>query len=119
MAEFISNNDRGYRIRLWLDQVGQNFANNTSQVRVRLALLNNYTTFAEYDCSAFVDINGQRLNWSGRPDMLSYNSTSWLIDTTITVSHNADGKKTIGFMAQLTGSGGYSPGTLNIGGNSF
>ena len=119
MAEFISNNDRGYRIRLWLDQVGQNFANNTSQVRVRLALLNNYTTFAEYDCSAFVDINGQRLNWSGRPDMLSYNSTIWLIDTTITVSHNADGKKTIGFMAQLTGSGGYSPGTLNIGGNSF
>ena len=119
MAEFISNNDRGYRIRLWLDQVGQNFANNTSQVRVRLALLNNYTTFAGHDCSAFVDINGQRLNWSGRPDVLSYNSTLWLIDTTITVSHNADGKKTIGFMAQFTGSGGYSPGTLNIGGNSF
>ncbi|WNI00542.1 tail protein [Streptococcus phage vb_Spy_7] len=119
MAEFISNNDRGYRIRLWLDQVSQNDANNTSQVRVRLALLNNYMTFAEYDCSAFVDINGQRLNWSGRPDMLSYNSTLWLIDTTITVTHNPDGKKTIGFMAQFTGSGGYSPGTLNIGGNSF
>lgn len=119
MAEFISNNDRGYRIRLWLDQVGQNFANNTSQVRVRLALLNNYMTFAEHDCSAFVDINGQRLNWSGRSDMLNYNSTLWLIDTTITVGHNADGKKTIGFMAQFTGSGGYSPGTLNIGGNSF
>lgn len=119
MAEFISNNDRGYRIRLWLDQVGQNFANNTSQVRVRLALLNNYMTFAEYNCSAFVDIYGQRLNWSGRPDMLSYNSTLWLIDTTITVGHNADGTMTVGFMAQFTGSGGYSPGTLNIGGNSF
>lgn len=119
MAEFISNNDRGYRIRLWLDQVGQNFANNTSQVRVRLALLNNYMTFAEHNCSAFVDIYGQRLNWSGRPDMLSYNSTLWLIDTTITVGHNADGTMTVGFMAQFTGSGGYSPGTLNIGGNSF
>jgi hypothetical protein len=119
MAEFISNNDRGYRIRLWLDQVGQNIANNTSQVRVRLALLNNYMTFSEYNCSAFVDINGQRLNWSGRPDMLNYNSTLWLIDTTITVCHNAEGKKTIGFMAQFTGSGGYSPGTLNIGGSAF
>ena len=119
MAEFISNNDRGYRIRLLLDQVGQNFANNTSQVRVRLALLNNYMTFADYNCSAFVDINDQRLNWSGRPDMLNYNSTIWLIDTTITVTHNPDGEKTIGFMAQFTGSGGYSPGTLNIGGNSF
>lgn len=119
MAEFISNNDRGYRIRLWLDQVSQNVANNTTQVRVRLALLNNYMTFAEYNCSAFVDINGQRLNWTGRPEMLSYNSTLWLIDTTITVGHNADGTKTVGFMAQFTGSGGYSPGTLNIGGSAF
>lgn len=119
MAEFISNNDRGYRIRLWLDQVSQNVANNTTQVRVRLALLNNYMTFAEYNCSAFVDINGRRLNWTGRPEMLSYNSTLWLIDTTITVGHNADGTKTVGFMAQFTGSGGYSPGTLNIGGSAF
>ena len=119
MAEFISNNDRGYRIRLWLDQVSQNVANNTTQVRVRLALLNNYMTFSEYNCSAFVDINGQRLNWTGRPEMLSYNSTLWLIDTTITVGHNEDGTKTVGFMAQFTGSGGYSPGTLNIGGSAF
>ena len=119
MAEFISNNDRGYRIRLWLDQVSQDVANNTTQVRVRLALLNNSTTFAGHNCSAFVDINGQRLNWTGRPEMLSYNSTLWLIDTTITVGHNADGTKTVGFMAQFTGSGGYSPGTLNIGGSAF
>ena len=119
MAEFISNNDRGYRIRLRLDQVSQNVANNTTQVRVRLALLNNYMTFAEYNCSAFVDINGQRLNWTGRPEMLSYNSTLWLIDTTITVGHNADGTKSFGFTAQFTGSGGWTPGTLTIGSGVF
>ncbi|MDU7500210.1 MAG: DUF859 family phage minor structural protein, partial [Streptococcus thermophilus] len=51
MAEFWSNNDRGYRIRLWVDQVGQDIQNNTSQVRLRLALLNTTTTFAQYQCS--------------------------------------------------------------------
>lgn len=37
MAEFWSNNDRGYRIRLWIDQTSPNIAENSSQVRVRLA----------------------------------------------------------------------------------
>ena len=90
MAEFWSNNDRGYRIRLWIDQLPQtqnNIANNNSQIRVRLALLNTTTTFAQYSCSAWVDLNGQRLNWSGSPSMTGYNSTIMLIDETITVGH--------------------------------
>lgn len=119
MAEFWSNNDRGYRIRLWIDQTSQNIAGNSSRVRVRLALLNTTTAFAQYSCSAYVDLNGQRLNWSGSPNMTSYNSTIMLIDETITVSHNADGTKTFGLMASFSGSGGYSPGTLSIGGNVF
>ena len=119
MAEFWSNNDRGYRIRLWVDQVSQNTQDNSSQVRVRLALLNATTTFAQYSCSAYVDLNGQRLNWSGSPSMLGYNQTIMLIDQTITVGHNADGTKTFGLMASFSGGGGWSPGTLSIGGNSF
>lgn len=119
MAEFWSNNDRGYRIRLWIDQTSQNIAGNSSQVRVRLALLNTTTAFAQYSCSAYVDLNGQRLNWSGSPNMTSYNSTIMLIDETITVIHNADGTKTFGLMASFSGSGGYSPRTLSIGGNAF
>ncbi|VUC64703.1 phage structural protein [Streptococcus pseudoporcinus] len=103
MAEFWSNNDRGYRIRLWIDQTSQNIAGNSSQVRVRLALLNTTTAFAQYSCSAYVDLNGQRLNWSGSPNMTSYNSTIMLIDETITVSHNADGTKTFGLMASFSG----------------
>lgn len=119
MAEFWSNNDRGYRIRLWIDQTSQNISSNSSQVRVRLALLNTTTAFAQYSCSAWVDLNGQRLNWSGSPNMTNYNSTIWLIDETITVGHNADGTKSFGLSAHFNGSGGWSPGTLSIGGNSF
>ena len=119
MAEFWSNNDRGYRIRLWIDQTSQNIAGNSSQVRVRLALLNTTTTFAQYNCSAWVDLNGQRLNWSGSPNMTSYNSTIWLIDQTITIGHNADGTKSFNFAARFSGSGGWSPGTLSLGTGTF
>lgn len=119
MAEFWSNDDRGYRIRLWVDQVSQNTQDNSSQVRVRLALLNTTTAFAQYSCSAWVDLDGRRLNWTGSPNMTSYNSTIWLIDQTITVGHNADGSKSFGLSAGFSGSGGWSPGTLSIGGNSF
>ncbi|MGT2911790.1 DUF859 domain-containing protein [Streptococcus cameli] len=117
MAEFWSNTDRGYRIRLWIDQTSQNIAGNSSQVRVRLALLNTTTTFSDYNCTASATVNGQTINWSGRPSMLSYNQTIMLIDRTITVGHNADGKKSFGWSASFSGSGGYSPGTLSLSGN--
>lgn len=115
MAEFWSNNDRGYRIRLWVDQVGQDIQNNTSQVRLRLALLNTTTTFAQYQCSAYVEFNGQRLNWSGSPSVLGWNQAVQLIDQTITVQHADDGTGIFGVRAHFNGSGGYSPGNLDIG----
>lgn len=114
MAEFWSNNDRGYRIRLWVDQVGQDIQNNTSQVRLRLSLLNTTTTFAQYTCSAFVDFNGQRLNWSGSPSVLGWNQTIQLIDQTITVRHADDGTGIFSVSAHFNGSGGWSPGNLDI-----
>ncbi|WP_455450612.1 DUF859 domain-containing protein [Streptococcus salivarius] len=120
MAEFWSNNDRGYRLRLWVDQISQDAVANTSQVRFQLAILNTAATFASYSCSAFIDFDGgRRLNWSGSPNMTSQNSTIMLIDETVTVNHGDDGKKIFGFMARFTGGGGYSPNTLEIGGNSF
>lgn len=119
MTEYWSNNDRGYRLRLWIDQTGQSTAENYSNIRVRLALLNTTTTFAEYNCSAYVDLAGQRLNWSGRPSMLSYNQTIMLIDQTIRVNHDGDGRKVFGLMAHFNGSGGYSPGNLTVDSNTF
>ncbi|MCE2069300.1 DUF859 domain-containing protein [Streptococcus thermophilus] len=115
MVEFWSNNDRGYRIRLWVDQVGQNVQNNTSDIRIRLALLNQWWTFASYQCYGYVDGFGQRLEYSGSPAMLSQNSEIQLIDRTITVRHADDGTGVFGVTAHFNGSGGYSPGNLDIG----
>lgn len=115
MVEFWSNNDRGYRIRLWIDQVSQNIQNNTSDVRIRLALLNQGWTFASYQCSGYVDGFGQRIDYSGSPAMLNRNSEIQLIDRTITVRHADDGSGAFGVRAHFNGSGGYSPGNLDIG----
>lgn len=114
MSEFWSNNDRGYRIRLWIDQVGKSDVNNTSDVRVRLALLNQGWTFASYQCSGYVDGFGQRIDYSGSPAMLSQNSEIQLIDRTITVRHADNGFGVFGVRAHFNGSGGYSPGNLDI-----
>ena len=119
MAEFWSNNDRGYRIRLWIDQVSQDKVANTSQVRFQLALLNTTTTFAQYQCNAYIEFEGQRLNWSGSPSVLGWYQTIQLIDQTVTINHDSDGKKTFSFSAQFNGSGGWSPRTLTISGISF
>ncbi|KIS17962.1 DUF859 family phage minor structural protein [Streptococcus equi] len=119
MAEFWSNSDRGYRLRLTIEQLSQNVVANTSEIMVKLDLLNTTTTFTQYNCSAYVDFNGQRLNWSGSPSMLSYNMTINLIERNVTISHNQDGSKSFGLMASFSGSGGWSPGNLKISGNTF
>lgn len=119
MAEFWSNNDRSYYLRLWVDQVSQNISDNSSQVRVRLSLTNGAHTFADYDCTASVTVDGQTLSWSGRPSMLSQNSSIMLIDRTVTIRHDNDGKKTFSLSATFSGGGGWSPGTLTLSSNSF
>ena len=119
MAEFWSNNDRSYYLRLWVDQVSQNISDNSSRVRVRLALTNGAHTFSDYDCSASVTVDGQTLSWSGRPSMLSQNSSIMLIDRTVTIRHENDGKKTFSTSATFSGGGGWSPGTLTISSSSF
>ena len=119
MAEFWSNNDRSYYLRLWVDQVSQNTADNSSQVRVRLALTNGAHTFSDYDCTASVTVDGQTLSWSGRPSMLSQNSSIMLIDRTVTIRHENDGKKSFSLSATFSGGGGWSPGTLTLNSNSF
>lgn len=115
MADYGSNNDRGYTLLLRVEETGTSTANNTSTVRVQLWLKNGYTTFGMYDCRASVSINGQTFSWSGRPDMYTAHSSLHLIDKTITVSHDSNGSKTISFSATFSGSGGWSPGTLNTG----
>lgn len=119
MAEFWSNNDRSYYLRLWVDQVSQNISDNSSQVRLRLALTNGAHTFSDYSCTASVTVDGQTLSWSGSPSMLSQNSSIMLIDRTVTIRHDNDGKKSFALSATFSGGGGWSPGTLTISSNTF
>ena len=119
MADYGSNNDRGYTLLLRVEETGTSTADNTSTVRVQLWLKNGYTTFGMYDCRASVSIDGQTLSWSGRPDMYTAHSSLHLIDKTITVPHDSNGSKTISFSATFSGSGGWSPGTLNTGSQSL
>lgn len=119
MADYGSNNDRGYHLLLRVEETGTSTANNTSTVRVQLWLRNGYTTFGMYDCSASVSIDGQTLSWSGRPDMYTAHSSLHLIDRTITITHDSNGSKTIGFNASFSGSGGWSPGHLTTGHQSL
>lgn len=115
MADFWSNDDRGYKLKVSLDTVSQNVENNTSQVRIRAWLLNGGWTFTGYQITASVTVDGQTASYSGSPTMLSQNSSVQLIDKTITITHGDDGSKTANMTARLQGGGGYSPNTLSIG----
>lgn len=122
MTEYFSGQDRqGYTLKAIVEQVGQNKAENYSDVRVRLFLFNRWVTFSDYNVTASVTIEGQRVSFKGRPAVLNYNSETKLegFETTARVYHNMDGTKTAAISADLTGSGGYSPSYLSISERKF
>lgn len=122
MTEYFSEQDgQRYTLKAIVEQVGQNKAENYSDVRVRLFLLNRWVTFSDYNVTASVTIEGQRVSFKGRPAVLSYNSETKLegFETTARVYHNRDGSKTATISADLTGSGGYSPPYLSISERKF
>lgn len=110
---FWSNNDRGYRIRLLIEEGNTYPSSNESDVRYWLTLHSEGTYFSGYNISAVVIADGQSLNYSGQTS-ISPNSVITLIDRTIRTKHNPGGDKYVTSTAQLTGSGGFSPGTLTI-----
>lgn len=122
MAEYFSGQDgQGYALKAIVEQVGQNKAENYSDVRVRLFLLNRWVTFSDYNVTASVTIEGRRVSFKGRPAVLNYNSETRLegFETTARVYHNGDGGKIATISADLTGSGGYSPSYLSISERKF
>lgn len=110
---FWSNNDRGYRIRLLIEEGNTYPSSNESDVRYWLTLHSEGTYFSGYNISAVVIADGQSLNYSGQTS-IGPNSVITLIDRTIRTKHNPSGDKYVTSTAQLTGSGGFSPGTLTI-----
>lgn len=110
---FWSNNDRGYRIRLLIEEGNTYPSSNESDVRYWLTLHSESTYFSGYNISAVVIADGQSLNYSGQTS-IGPNSAITLIDRTIRTKHNPGGDKYVTSTAQLTGSGGFSPGTLTV-----
>ena len=110
---FWSNSDRGYRIRLLIEEGNTYPSSNESDVRYWLTLHSESTYFAGYNVSAVVIADGQSLNYSGKTS-IGPNSVITLIDRTIRTKHNPNGGKYVTSTAQLTGSGGFSPNTLTI-----
>ena len=115
MSEHWSNNDRGYRLKMWIDLVDQNTVENYSNYRIRVFLVSGGWSFAGYNCTGFIDFDGGR-RYGFSIGSLDAGETKQLLDETYKVWHNGDGTKRFGIMAQLNGQGGYSPNTLVING---
>lgn len=98
MAEYWSNDDRGYRIKLAIDEVGTNIETNSSSVRIRLSLFNTNRTFSRRQCKWYVDAFGQYIGDISYFEVSRQNSELQIIDKTITVEHT-NGKTHFGAKA--------------------
>lgn len=87
MAEYWSNTDRGYRLKLTIDEVSQNVETNTSSVRIRLSLFNTNRTFSRRQCKWYVDGFGQYIGDVSYFEVSRQNSELQIVDKTITVDH--------------------------------
>lgn len=115
MAEYWSREDRGYRVRMTIDQISQNVEANTSTVRVRLTLFNGEKTFTHIWCKWYIDAFGQYIGDMGFADMPQKNSEVQFIDKTITVEHK-NGKNIFGSIAYFHSYGnGAGPQDLTVG----
>nr|DAX67723.1 MAG TPA: protein of unknown function DUF859 [Caudoviricetes sp.] len=115
MSEHWSNNDRGYRLKMWIDLVDQNDVENYSNYRIRVFLVSGGWSFTGYNCTGFIDFDGGR-RYGFSIGTLGAGQTQQLLDETYKVWHDGNGNKRFGIMAQLNGQGGYSPNTLVING---
>lgn len=115
MAEYWSQEERGYRVRMTIDQVSQNVEANTSTIRVRLTLFNREKTFTHIWCKWYIDAFGQYIGDMGFADMPQKNSQVQFIDKTITVEHK-NGNNTFGSIAYFHSYGnGSGPQDLTVG----
>lgn len=114
MAEYWSNTDKGFRIKMTIDQVSQSVEKNSSTVRIRLALFNTNQTFPRGMCKWYVDAFGQYIGDTNYLEVSRQNSETQLIDKTVEVEHT-NGKNVFGSKAVFYCYGSQGPGDLNIG----
>lgn len=114
MAEYWSNTDKGFRIKMTIDQVSQNVEKNSSTVRIRLVLFNTNQTFPRGMCKWYVDAFGQYIGNTNYLEVSRQNSETQLIDKTIEVEHT-NGKNVFGSKAFFYCYSPQGPGDLNVG----
>lgn len=114
MAEYWSNTDKGFRVKMTIDQVSQNVEKNSSTVRIRLVLFNTNQTFPRGMCKWYVDAFGQYIGDTNYLEVSRQNSETQLIDKTIEVEHT-NGKNVFGSKAFFYCYSPQGPGDLNVG----
>ena len=114
MAEYWSNTDKGFRIKMIIDQVSQSVEKNSSTVRIRLVLYNTNQTFPRGMCKWYVDAFGQYIGDTNYLEVSRQNSETQLIDKTIEVEHT-NGKNVFGSKAFFYCYSPQGPGDLNVG----
>lgn len=114
MEEYWSNTDKGFRIKMTIDQVSQNVEKNSSTVRIRLVLFNTNQTFPRGVCKWYVDAFGQYIGDTNHLEVSRQNSETQLIDKTIKVEHT-NGKNVFGSKAFFYCYSPQGPGDLNVG----
>lgn len=114
MAEYWSNTDKGFRVKMTIDQVSQNVEKNSSSVRIRLSLFNTDQTFPRGMCKWYVDAFGQYIGDTNYLEVSRQNSETQLIDKTIEVEHT-NGKNVFGSKAFFYCYSPQGPSDLNVG----
>ena len=114
MSEHWSNNDRGYRLKLWVDLTSQDSAKNISTYRLRLFLVSGGWSFSGYNCTGYIQFDDRQIPFAC--SAINPNSEIVLIDQD---GHNLwhkpdDGTKTAKVSVVFNGQGGYSPNRLEI-----
>lgn len=101
-------------------EVSTNIKNNTSQVRFQMFLSNGDQKISNIPCTGFIEYDGgKRLTYSGTIDMQTPNQTKALIDQEVTIAHDGDGTRTVGYRGELHSTGGNTPINTSIPGQTF
>ena len=101
-------------------EVSTNIENNTSQVRFQMFLSNGDQKISNIPCTGFIEYDGgKRLTYSGTIDMQTPNQTKALIDQEVTIAHDGDGTRTVGYRGELHSTGGNTPINTSIPGRNF
>lgn len=108
---------REYQLHLIMSEQSQSVANNTTTIAYELRLTSGSYNFSQYGAGWAVWINGTRVAYHDRNTSDRYSiakNSYWTIASgTTTVTHNADGTKTINCSASLDMAGSPAPGALS------